>query len=48
MMEARWLFAVFTALTAAGVVASYAAVRDRSLSQPIHARRHRVDFTTCE
>ncbi|HEY2501248.1 MAG TPA: MFS transporter [Mycobacterium sp.] len=27
MMEARWLFAVFTALTAAGVVASYGAVR---------------------
>jgi MFS family permease len=27
MMEARWLFAVFTALSAAGVVASYRAVR---------------------
>lgn len=27
MMEARWLFAVFTALTVVGVLASYAAVR---------------------
>jgi hypothetical protein len=26
-MAARWLFAVFTVMTAAGVVASYAAVR---------------------
>lgn len=33
---ARWLFAVFTALTAAGVVASYLATRQR------------VDLTTCE
>jgi MFS family permease len=35
-MAARWLFVVFTALTAAGVVASYLATRQR------------VDLSTCE
>jgi MFS family permease len=34
VMQARWLFAVFAALSAAGVVASYRAVRGNRWAQP--------------
>lgn len=39
-LQARWLYAVFTVLAAAGFIASYQATRPD--------RRQRVDLTTCE